>query len=64
MKQAKRLLAALLAALLTLSLAACNNDDGGKVDIPTSQTGSDDFQKNPLKLGVTIFKKIYINPKC
>ncbi len=46
MKQAKRLLAALLAALLTLSLAACNNDDGGKVDIPTSQTGSDDFQKN------------------
>ncbi len=45
----KRLLAALLAALLTLSLAACNKDNGnnnGKVDIPTTQTGTDDFQKN------------------
>ncbi len=46
MKPAKRLLAALLAALLTLSIAACNKDDGGKVDIPTAQTGTDDFQKN------------------
>ena len=41
----RKLLAALLAALLTLSLAACNNDDPG-VNIPTNQTGSDDFQKN------------------
>ncbi len=45
MKTAKRLLTALLAVLLTFSLAACHND-GGEVDIPTSQTGSDDFQKN------------------
>lgn len=45
----KRLLAVLLAALLTLSLAACNqesNSGGEKVDIPTNQTGSEDFQKN------------------
>ena len=45
MKTAKRLLAALLAALLTLSLAACDKDDLG-VNIPTTQTGSDDFQRN------------------
>ena len=45
MKTTKRLLAALLAALLTLSLAACNKDDPG-VNVPTSQDGSDDFQKN------------------
>lgn len=45
----KRLLAVLLAALLILSLAACNqesNSGGEKVDIPTNQTGSEDFQKN------------------
>ena len=43
----KRLLAALLAALFTLSLTACDKDSGnGKLDIPTNQTGSDDFQKN------------------
>ena len=49
MKTTKRLLVALLAALLTLSLAACDKDSGngnGKVNIPTTQTGSDDFQKN------------------
>lgn len=46
MKSTKRLLAAILAALLTLSLAACDKDGGGKVDIPTNQTGSEDFQKN------------------
>ena len=49
MKTAKRLLTALLAALLTLSLTACDTDGGnsnGKVDIPTSQSGSNDFQKN------------------
>ena len=45
MKTTKRLLTALLAALLTLSLVACNNDDPG-VNIPANQTGSDDFQKN------------------
>ena len=43
----RKLLAALLAALLTLSLAACDKGSGnGKVNIPTTQTGSDDFQKN------------------
>lgn len=42
----KKLLSAFLAALLTLSLAACNKEGGGKVDIPTSQTSSADFQKN------------------
>ena len=42
----KKLLSALLAALLTLSLAACNKDDSGNVDIPANQTGSADFQKN------------------
>ena len=49
MKTTKRLISALLAAMLTLSLAACDKDSGnsnGKVDIPTTQTGSDDFQKN------------------
>ena len=45
MKTTKRLLVALLAALLTLSLVACNKDDTG-VNIPASQKGSDDFQKN------------------
>ena len=43
----RKLLAALLAALLTLSLAACDKGSGnGKVSIPATQTGSDDFQKN------------------
>ena len=42
MKTAKKLLAALLAALLTLSLASCQKD-GGKVDTPD---GSGNFQKN------------------
>ena len=46
----KRLISTLLAALMTLSLVACDNSDGdkvgGKVNIPTTQTGSDDFQKN------------------
>ena len=46
MKASKRLFAALLASLLTLSLAACNKDSGGKVDIPSTQTASSDFQKN------------------
>ena len=49
MKTTKRLISALLAALLTLTLAACDKDSGngnGKVDIPTTQTGTDDFQKN------------------
>ena len=41
----RKLLAALLAALLALSLAACNKDDPG-VNIPANQTGTDDFQKN------------------
>ena len=41
----RKLLAALLAVLLTLSLAACNNGDKG-TNIPSSQSGSDDFQKN------------------
>ena len=45
MKTTKRFISALLAALLTLSLAACNNSDKG-VNIPTSQNESDDFQKN------------------
>ena len=38
----RKLLAALLAALLTLTLAACNTG----VNVPVTQTGSDDFQKN------------------
>ena len=46
MKTAKRPLAALLVTLLTLSLAACNKGGGGKVDIPTTMTGTEDFQKN------------------
>ena len=46
MKPAKRLLAAVLAALLALSLAACQKDGGEKMNIPASQTGSEDFQKN------------------
>ena len=41
----RKLLAALLAALLTLTLAACNNGDPA-VNIPVFQSGSDDFQKN------------------
>ena len=43
---AKKLLAALLAAALMFSMTACNKDDGGKVNIPANQTGSEDFQKN------------------
>ena len=45
MKTTKRLLTALLAALLTLALVACNKNDTG-ANIPASQSGSDDFQKN------------------
>lgn len=40
----KKLLAALLAALLTFSLAACQK--GNDLNIPAGQTGSEDFQKN------------------
>ncbi len=43
MKTAKRPLAALLAALLPLTLAACQK---GGLDIPAAQTVSDEFQKN------------------
>ena len=47
MKTTKRIISALLAALLTLTLAACDKDSGGgKVDVPATQTGTDDFQKN------------------
>ena len=46
MKTSKRLLSALLAALLTFSLAACNKDGDGKLNIPVNQNGSKDFQKN------------------
>ncbi len=45
MKTAKRLLAALLAALLTLSLSACDRG-GGDLDLPAGMTGDGDFQKN------------------
>ncbi len=45
MKTAKRFVTAFLATLLTLSLAACDRG-GGEVNIPTVQTGTDDFQKN------------------
>ena len=45
MKTIKRLFTALLAVLLTLSLAACNKD-GEKVNIPANQSVSEDFQKN------------------
>ena len=44
-KTTKRLISALLAAMLILTLVACDKDsgnDGGKVDIPTTQTGTDD----------------------
>ena len=44
MKTTKRLISALLAVLLTLTLAACNKDTD--VNIPTSQNASNDFQKN------------------
>ena len=47
MKPIKRPLAAFLAALMALSLAACG---GGKLDIPASQGGSGDFQKNMHQL--------------
>ncbi len=46
MKTTKKLLAALLAALLPLSLAACDKDGSGNGDIPTTMTGTEDFQKN------------------
>ncbi len=39
----KRLLSALLATLLTFSLAGCQEND---LNIPDGQTGTDDFQKN------------------
>ena len=41
----KRLIAAILSLLLTLSLAACQKG-GGKVNIPTTMTGTEDFQKS------------------
>ncbi len=44
MKTTKKLLAALLAALLTLSPAGCGKDNA--LNIPANQTGSEDFQKN------------------
>ena len=44
MKTTKRVFAALLAVLLTFSLAGCQRSE--KLDIPDSQNGSDDFQKN------------------
>ena len=47
MKTAKRLLAALLAAGMALALAACNK---GGLDIPLSQGGDGDFQKNMHQL--------------
>ena len=40
----KRLIAALLSLFLTLSLVGCKKD--GDLNIPASQPGSDDFQKN------------------
>ncbi len=46
MKTAKRFVTAFLAALLTLSLAGCDKEVGGKVDIPTTITGNEDFQKS------------------
>ena len=45
MKTTKRFIAAFLAVLLTLSLAACDNGDKG-VNIPTSQSAGNNFQKN------------------
>ncbi len=45
MKTTKRLFAALLASLLTLSLAACDKG-GGKVNIPADQAAGVDFQRN------------------
>ena len=51
MKTTKRLISALLAALLTLTLAACNNGDKG-VNIPTTQTGTDGGKvDNPTQTG-------------
>ncbi len=44
MKTVKRSLTALLAVLLTLSLAACNKD--GDLDISDNQVGAKDFQQN------------------
>ena len=44
MKTTKRVFAALLAVLLTFALAGCQRSE--KLDIPDSQNGSDDFQKN------------------
>ena len=40
----KRLIAAILSLFLTLTLAGCKKD--GDLNIPASQPGSDDFQKN------------------
>ena len=55
MKTTKRLISALLAVLLTLSLAACDKDsgnDGGKADIPATQTGTDGGKvDNPTQTG-------------
>ena len=42
----RKILSAILALLLTLTLAACNKVDSGNVDIPADQTASADFQKN------------------
>ena len=54
----KKLLSALLAVLLSLSLASCNKEVGGKVDIPANQNVSDDFQKNMHQSVATKFLRI------
>ena len=46
MSTKKRFLALILAVLLILSLAGCETARGDTVDIPASQTGDTDFQKN------------------
>ena len=55
MKTTKRLISALLAALLTLTLAACDKDSGnggGKGDIPATPTGTDGGKvDNPTQTG-------------
>ena len=47
----KRLLSILLAALFTFSLAACQKESNGNLNIPTTQTASSDFQKNLHQTG-------------
>ncbi len=55
----KELLSVLLAALLTLSLTACQKEVGGKADMPAVQTASGDFQKNMRQS-----KYFYITDMC